>query len=148
MKKWLTPYSELDIVITGHVNRIKEAFGLDFIGAYLQGSLAIGDFDMSDVDFVVVTKEDLSKNRVNLVQIVHKNTCDQNNRWVRRLEYSFFPLNTLKTPSSPYRSGMPDTSEERKLWCRGQHREWLILMLTITILEMVRAVLDAKWPGE
>jgi predicted nucleotidyltransferase len=117
MQKRLTPYPELDIVLTGHVNRIKEALEIDFIGAYLQGSLAIGDFDMtSDVDFIVVTRKDLSEDRVNLVQKVHNGTYGQNNRWVRRLEYSFFALKTIKTPSSPYRRGVPDTSEERKLW--------------------------------
>ncbi|MCG2688401.1 DUF4111 domain-containing protein, partial [Candidatus Parcubacteria bacterium] len=35
--------------------------GNDFIGFYLQGSLATGDFNLtSDVDFIIVTEKDLS----------------------------------------------------------------------------------------
>src|SRR5258706_2601679 len=117
MQERLTPYPELDIVLTKLGQRIKEARGDSFIGVYLQVSLAIGDFDMtSDVDFIVVTKEDLDEDQVNSVQEIHNQTYDQNNRWVTRLEYSFFPSKVLSFVSSPYKNGVADRSEERKLW--------------------------------
>jgi hypothetical protein len=113
----LTPYSELDIVLRALGQKIKEALVDNFVGMYLQGSLAIGGFDLtSDVDFIVVTKDDLSEDQVNSVQAVHDQTYLQDNRWVRRLEYSFFPLKLINSPSSPYENGVANTSEERKLW--------------------------------
>ena len=69
MKERLTPYSELDAVLTKHSQRIQEALGNNFVGIYLQGSLATGDFDLtSDVDFIVVIKEDLTEEQVSGVQ--------------------------------------------------------------------------------
>lgn len=117
MKEKLTPYSELDAVLEEHGKRIKEVLGNNFVGMYLQGSLAIGDFDLtSDVDFIVVTKQDLSVKQVSDLQQVHTQTYNQDNRWVKRMEYSFFPELVLNTPSSPYNNGLLDTSEDKKLW--------------------------------
>ena len=57
----MTPYDDLNTVLRLLVTRVQEALGSTFIGAYLQGSFAVGDFDEhSDVDFVVVMSEELS----------------------------------------------------------------------------------------
>ena len=49
-----TPYKELDIVLEDYAQKLNHALKGNLVGVYLQGSLAIGDFDMtSDVDFVV-----------------------------------------------------------------------------------------------
>lgn len=112
-----TPYPELDLVLEDHAGRIQQVLGDTFIGFYLQGSLAIGDFDLtSDVDFVVITKEDLSQDQVDAVQKVHVQTYSQDSRWVKHMEYSFFPLPLFRAHSSPYKNGHADASEERKLW--------------------------------
>ena len=59
MQERLTPYSELDVVLKDHGQRIRDVLGDNFVGLYLNGSLAIGDFDLtSDVDFIVVIKDD------------------------------------------------------------------------------------------
>ncbi|MEK7543566.1 MAG: aminoglycoside adenylyltransferase domain-containing protein [Patescibacteria group bacterium] len=116
-KTHTTPYPELDVVLESHAEKIQQALGDNIIGFYSQGSLAIGDFDLtSDVDFVVITKEDLKEDQVHAVQKVHTQTCSQDSRWVKHLEYSFFPLQLFRTHSSPYTDGSADTSEERKLW--------------------------------
>jgi predicted nucleotidyltransferase len=45
----------------------------NFVGAYLQGSFAVGDFDLhSDVDFIVVLEEELSPEEVHGLQAVHE----------------------------------------------------------------------------
>jgi hypothetical protein len=99
----LTPYPALDAALNDHALSIQQALGTNFLGEYLQGSLAIGDFDLtSDVDLIVVTREDLTEREVAQVQDAHNRTYDQDNRWVKRLEYSFFPLSVLRRPGSPY----------------------------------------------
>lgn len=48
-----TPYPDLNEVLDDFVASVVTALGSDFVGAYLQGSFAIGDFDQnSDVDFI------------------------------------------------------------------------------------------------
>ena len=52
-----TPYPEVNVLLFRLLKEVQEALGEQFIGMYLYGSLASGDFDekSSDVDFVVVT---------------------------------------------------------------------------------------------
>jgi predicted nucleotidyltransferase len=112
-----TPYPELDNVLEDYARKIQETVKANFVGFYLQGSLALGDFDLtSDVDFVVITKEDLLDEQVRNVKRIHKETYNKDNRWVKRFEYSFFPKSKLKTLSSPYTNGVRNNAEERKLW--------------------------------
>lgn len=116
-KSWKTPYPELDIVLKNHAKKLQEALRNNFMGVYLQGSLANGDFDLtSDVDFIVVTNNDLSKEQVASIQQIHLDTYDQDNRWAKRLEYSFFPKNMLNKHSSPFINGRRNDLEKRRLW--------------------------------
>jgi predicted nucleotidyltransferase len=113
----LTPFPELDAVLKDHADRLKHVLGDLIVAIYVQGSLAIGDFDMtSDVDLIVVTGTELTPEQALIAQAVHTETYRQNNRWSKRLEYSFFPIGLLKSPSSPFGAdGRPD-SEGRELW--------------------------------
>lgn len=100
-----------------YANTIQRILGDNFVGFYLQGSLALGDFDLtSDVDFIIVTEEDLSEEHVKKVQEARSRIYHQSNRWVKRLEYSFFPKKILKQPSSPFTQDGLNSSPERNLW--------------------------------
>ena len=118
MPKELTPYSELDDVLVGYARVLQDVLADDFVGLYLSGSLAIGDFDLtSDVDLIVVTTRELSDDQVARVQSAHSAQIGLDTRWVKHLEYSFFPLETLAQKSSPYGpDGQRNSSEDRKLW--------------------------------
>ena len=112
-----TPYPELDTVLETYAKKLQEVLGNNFVGMYLQGSLAIGDFDLSsDIDFIVVTNDDLTEKEVAEVQGTHTYTYSQNNRWVKRFEYSFFPKHILNKHSSPYADGKPANLQGRELW--------------------------------
>ena len=110
-------YPELDELLEDHSDRLTHALGDLVVAVYLQGSLAIGDFDMtSDVDFIVVTGSELTPEQVQIAQTVHAQTYRQGTRWAKRLEYSFFPIGLLRSPSSPFGAdGLPE-SEGRELW--------------------------------
>jgi len=113
----LTDYPELDKVFYELAQAYKEALGDNFVGLYLQGSLAVGDFDMtSDVDFVVVINRELSDEELGKVKTVHTNFRNRDSRWTRHLEYSFFPLPKFRQHSSRFENGKINDSEERKLW--------------------------------
>lgn len=113
----MTPYPELDEVIRQHAKTMARALGSNFVGYYLQGSLAIGDFDLtSDVDFIIVVREDFAEDRAKEIEALHQETYAGDNRWVKHLEYSFFPQELLRTPSSPFHDNGRNDDERRRLW--------------------------------
>lgn len=146
-RRALTPYPDLDEAIGQHAKGIEDVLGANLLGYYLVGSLAIGDFDLSsDVDLLVVLHEDLSQREVGAVQAFHQQTYQQENRWVKRLEYSFFPKNPLRTPSSPYGRDGRNDDEQRVLWYfdngsrtieRSDHDNTLVARWTLRELGIV-----------
>jgi hypothetical protein len=65
-------YPELASVLQRFVAGVQNALGSNFLGAYLVGSLATGDFDLdSDVDFLVLTNAELSDAEVQSLQTIH-----------------------------------------------------------------------------
>lgn len=92
-----TEYSELNSVLEDLVTSIEGALGDAFVGAYLQGSFAVGDFDShSDVDFIVAVRDELSDDHVAALQAVHKRVYGLRSEWARHLEGSYFPVATLR----------------------------------------------------
>jgi len=64
-----TPYPEPNAVLKEMVVSIQRILRDNFIGAYLQGSFAVGDSDCdSDVDFLVALNEDLADAQVEALQ--------------------------------------------------------------------------------
>lgn len=113
----IAPYQELDDVLRNFAENQRVTLKQNFVGMYLQGSLALGDFDLtSDVDFIIVTHDELSADQVKEVQTLHTGFFTQDNRWVKRLEYSFFSKQMLRVNSSPYISGKRVDSPDRNLW--------------------------------
>jgi len=95
-----TPYSELNEVLGHLVSRMQEVLGSDFTGAYLQGSFALGDFDLrSDVDFIVVINGELSTEKVEALQEMHDQIYRLESRWAQHLEGSYFPREILRDHS-------------------------------------------------
>lgn len=93
----LTPFPELNDVLQELVGGIRKISGRNFTGAYLQGSFALGDFDEhSDVDFIIVVKENLPKNQVANLQAMHNRIYNLNSTWAQHLEGSYFPQDILQ----------------------------------------------------
>jgi hypothetical protein len=93
-----TPYPELNQVLEELVARAKVALGQALVGAYLQGSFAVGDFDRhSDVDFVIVVADELSDPQVDALQAVHRRIYGLPPEWARHLEGSYFPVTILRS---------------------------------------------------
>jgi predicted nucleotidyltransferase len=66
------PYAELRPVLETFVGGVQDAVETNFVGAYLVGSLATGDFDHdSDIDFLIVTDEELTDAQVQSLQALH-----------------------------------------------------------------------------
>jgi len=114
----LTPYLGLDEVLADYAKASQAALKSNFVGLYLLGSLAVGDFDLtSDVDFMIVTNDELSDAELARVQSSHTQALARDSRWVKHLEYSIFPMSKLSELSSPYGDrGIRNESEARNIW--------------------------------
>jgi len=92
-----TAYSELNLVLRELVANVHQILGKNFVGAYLQGSFAVGDFDEhSDCDFVIVTNRELADTAVFKLQSMHRRIYVLGVAWAKHLEGSYFPKNVLK----------------------------------------------------
>lgn len=92
-----TPYPELNNVLRVLVDSIQEILNTNFIGAYLQGSFALGDFDRhSDVDYIIVIEEELSCGQVDALQVMHERVYSLESSWAQHLEGSYFPKDILR----------------------------------------------------
>jgi predicted nucleotidyltransferase len=66
------PYPELPSVLAELVSGVQNELAENLVGVYLVGSLATGDFDLdSDVDFLVVTRDELTDEVVGALQEMH-----------------------------------------------------------------------------
>src|ERR1700692_1695404 len=96
-KTFPTPYPELNSVLWDFVDSVQAVLSNNFVGAYLQGSFAVGDFDLhSDVDFIIVTEEELPEKEVLGLQEVHERIYCLDIPWAQHLEGSCFPREVLR----------------------------------------------------
>ncbi len=113
-----TPYPDLNTVLRELVKSVEEILGTSFVGAYLQGSFAVGDFDQhSDVDFIIVIEDELSHSQVDALQAIHERIFCLEIPWAQHLEGSYFPKNVLRSP--------PESG--KKLWYLEHGARSLIL---------------------
>jgi hypothetical protein len=92
-----TPYADLNGVLRLLVDGVREILGPSFVGAYLQGSFAVGDFDEhSDVDFIVAVREELTDSQVAALQRHHRHVYGLECAWAQHLEGSYFPTAVLR----------------------------------------------------
>jgi len=99
-----TPYAALNAVLDDFVGRTRELFAESFIGAYLQGSFAIGGFHTySDVDFLIVLEGDVADEQLPLLQALHEDVYALASPWAQHLEGSYVPKQALQRFPPPQR---------------------------------------------
>jgi predicted nucleotidyltransferase len=92
-----TPYPEVNSILNALLADIQTILGEQFIGLYLYGSLAYGGFDTdSDVDFVVVTRNELQDSLVSKLQDMHTKIAMLDCWCATQLEGSYTPLQALQ----------------------------------------------------
>src|SRR5688572_18930403 len=90
------PYPELREVLHTFVNAIKLELAENLIGVYLVGSIASGDFDLdSDVDFLVVTRTELTETNRKSLQEIQIKIHDMDYYPAKHLEGSYITIADL-----------------------------------------------------
>ncbi len=93
-----TPYPEVNSILQVLLSGIREILKDRFSGMYLYGSLAYGGFDRdSDIDFLVVTHEELTEREFVDLQAMHTRTAGLASVWATQLEGSYIPLHALQS---------------------------------------------------
>lgn len=96
MAEW-TPFEDLNALLRTFVGNAREILGDNFVGAYLQGSFAVGDADEhSDVDFIVATTGDATAAHRIELQEMHRRLYAEPTPWAQHLEGSYVPLDVLR----------------------------------------------------
>lgn len=116
-----TPYPDLNAVLHDLVTSVQQILQDNFIGAYLQGSFAHGDFDEhSDVDFLVVTEDAVTESQEADLQTMHERIYKLESPWAQHLEGSYFPKDILKR-YSPMREALLYIDNGSNTLIRSQH---------------------------
>ena len=92
-----TAFPELNAVLDRLVAGVAGILAENFSGAYLQGSFAVGDADEhSDVDFVVVTHDEVTTSQLEALQALHQRLHSLGVPWAKHLEGSYIPMESLR----------------------------------------------------
>ena len=92
-----TPFPDVNALVTGLLQGVRAALGSQFVGMYLEGSLASGDFDAdSDIDFVVVTEQAVTDDLFCALRALHERIAALDNPWAFELEGSYIPRDALR----------------------------------------------------
>lgn len=93
-----TAFVELNELLRELVARVEAILGDNFVGAYLQGSFALGDADLhSDCDFVVVTNAAVTPEQEHALRELHEEIPAREGHWTHHLEGSYAPKAELAT---------------------------------------------------
>lgn len=125
-------YPELSSVLERFVGGVRTALGDNFVGAYLVGSLALGDFDLdSDVDFLILINEELSAAGVERVQRNHRAIFDLGCYPAKHLEGFYIPRDFLRRDDvvgveTVWFVDNGSTSLERSVHDNQWHVRWIL----------------------
>ena len=99
----LIDYPEVNSVLQELLAEAQAILSDHFVGMYLDGSLAIGDFepDKSDLDFVVVTNSDVSSETFGVLKAMHDRIASGASKWARELEGSYISQRALRHDRRP-----------------------------------------------
>jgi hypothetical protein len=107
----LTPHPEVSQVLHDLLERVRAILAEQFVGMYLYGSLATGDFSptRSDVDFVVVTGGQLPEKMINKLESMHL-ALAAGSKWQQKLEGAYVPKAVIRR-HDPQNRPVPTVNE-------------------------------------
>lgn len=122
-----TPYPDINQLLRRLLSDVRAILGDGFVGLYLHGSLAMGDFqpEKSDIDYVVVSTAALPDATVEALSEMHDNLNEAYPHWAAELEGSYMPLAAFRRhdPTEP----MHPRIERHERLCMRQHdSDWVI----------------------
>lgn len=138
-----TIYPELNQVLRALVTDAQAILDDDFVGAYLQGSFALGDADEhSDVDFLVVTNRLLDDQQVERIQMMHGRLYELDTPWAQHLEGSYVSKESLRRVDPGATYPFLDNGASELVW--DEHCNTAVVRWTLREQGVVLAGPDPK----
>ena len=93
-----TPYPDVNALLLMLLEQVQAILREKLVGFYLYGSLSSGDFDpdTSDVDFLIVTTDELDADVLDMLCAMHANIAMSGLPYACRLEGSYIPRVALR----------------------------------------------------
>ena len=123
-----TPYPKVNEILDILHANVKEILNEQFVGMYLYGSLANGDFDEhSDIDVLIVTKEEISAGIFSALQQLHKRINQIDSPWAAQIEASYISQAALRRfdPTNTLHPHM-DRGDEEVLHMMSHESDWIV----------------------
>lgn len=119
-------YDEVNRVLNLLLSKHKELLGERLVGMYIFGSLVTGDFDydISDLDMVAVTSEDISEKDLEKLKKIHEDIANENKNWTDRIEVGYISKEKLRRYDPNYRQALISPGEPLHLRTVG--KDWII----------------------
>lgn len=92
-----TPHADVNALLATVLAQVRATLGEQFVAMFLDGSLALGDFDAaSDIDFIVVTKAEVSRPMFEQLRTMHDTIAALPTPWAIQLEGSYISREALR----------------------------------------------------
>lgn len=126
-----TPFPDVNQALQVFQEQVRANLGRRFIGLYLYGSLASGDFHpaRSDIDFVVVTEAELPAKIVTALEAMHNRLWATGGKWMLKLEGSYITRQALRR-YNPQDGPFPCVNEG-KFYLARHASDWVIQRHTL-----------------
>jgi len=93
-----TQYPELNALLNELTERASGILGDNLVGAYLQGSFAVGDADLySDCDFLIPVRSPITPDQEANLRALHDEIPTRSGHWTHHLEGSYPVADELRT---------------------------------------------------
>ena len=91
-------HTQITVLISELLAGVRAALGKQFVGLYLHGSLANGDFapGRSDIDFLVVTERELTPDEIQRVKAMHRQLTHSGLPWADVLEGGYISRSEMR----------------------------------------------------
>lgn len=139
-----TPYPDVNDVLGLLLKNVKTILKEQFIGMYLYGSLSSGDFnpETSDIDFLVVTEDNLSEKTILELEAMHKEAWASSLKRAGKLEGAYVPRRLIRR-HDPHGAPCP-TVNEGQFYVGELGSDWIIQRHVVRETGVVVAGPDPK----
>lgn len=123
-----TPYPDVNALLMALLHEVRSILGEHLVGMYVEGSLAAGDFDRdSDVDFVVVTDQEVTGDLFVALRAMHERIAEGESPWAIQLEGSYISLPALRRHGSvPLTHPNIERGRGERLKMARHDQDWII----------------------
>ena len=139
-----TPYAGVNAILSVLLAEVQKVLAGQFVGLYLYGSLAGGDFnpETSDIDFLVVTAGEIPAETVSALEAMHRRLLSGGLKWAVKLEGAYIPQEAIR------RYGINNLPRpcinEGNFYLAPQGSDWIIQRHTIREQGLVLAGPDPR----